>query len=208
VSEPALWRTLVCSDNVEHNTDARIFDGALEAIASYGSQRVTVDDIADAAGVSRMTIFRRFGTKDSVLQRLTARELSRFLADVDARIETITDPAARTAEGFVLCLQLAQQHPWFSRLFRSDQRMLIDVMSNGDPSPLAMGRDFVADALLRYRPGSNDDQSRQRLAELLIRVTLAYALFPSGLVDLTDETQLRAFAEGTIAPLVTGTRPG
>lgn len=41
-----------------------------------------------------------------------------------------------------------------------------------------------------------------RLAELLIRLALAYAVLPSDVVEFNDEDQLRSFATEMILPIV------
>lgn len=48
-------------------TRRRLQDVALDLFEQHGFDRVTVDDIAAAAGVSHMTFFRHFGSKDRVL---------------------------------------------------------------------------------------------------------------------------------------------
>ena len=88
--------------------DERILDAALEAVAAGAS---TMDDIALRAGVGRVTLFRRFGSKDALLQRLYAREVERFLAHVDAALSEFDDPADRIAEAFVACVREGSRHP-------------------------------------------------------------------------------------------------
>jgi AcrR family transcriptional regulator len=83
-------------------TEARILDAALAAVAAGAS---TMDDIAARAGVGRVTLFRRFGTKEALLQRLYHREVARFLMEVDAALREIDDPAERVAEAFVACVR-------------------------------------------------------------------------------------------------------
>ena len=57
-----------------------------------GYDRVTVDDIALAAGVGRSTFFRYFGTKAAVVWRgfdRSLRRLAQVLADQDPTVETM-----------------------------------------------------------------------------------------------------------------------
>jgi AcrR family transcriptional regulator len=69
-------------------TRARIADAALELFVHRGYADTTIDQIAEAAGVGRRTVFRHFPTKEAILfdhlavrrdfaiQRLQARPLS------------------------------------------------------------------------------------------------------------------------------------
>lgn len=185
-------------------TDERILDGALEAIAAYGPQRATVDDIAEAAGVGRVTVFRRFGSKEKVLESLRRREISALLTEAAERMDAIPDRGERVVEAFVLCVRTARRHPWISRLIHTTPNLAVETLRTGDPSPLQLGRMFVAQRLRQDHPdavaapGADD-----RLAELLIRLAFAYAVMPSDVVDFGDRAQLRAFATEMVLPIVT-----
>ena len=48
-------------------THSRLQQGALDLFAEYGFEATTVEQIARAAGVSEMTFFRHFSTKDAVV---------------------------------------------------------------------------------------------------------------------------------------------
>src|SRR5262245_59485191 len=49
------------------DTRTRIADAALALFVSQGYQKTTVDQIAEAAGVGRRTVFRHFPTKEAIL---------------------------------------------------------------------------------------------------------------------------------------------
>lgn len=58
-----IWRVTTKAER----TAARILDVALDLFERDGFERTTVAQIAEAAGVSEMTFFRHFGSKDSLL---------------------------------------------------------------------------------------------------------------------------------------------
>jgi AcrR family transcriptional regulator len=166
--------------------DARILDAALDAVAAGSA---TMDDIAGRAGVGRVTLFRRFGSKEALLRRLYAREVERFLAHVDAALAELDDPAERIAEAFVACVREGTRHPLLATVAPG---AVLEALAAGDPSALELGRRFVAD---RLEPG------REAAADLLVRLALTYVLVPSPLVDPGDEAQARAFARACLAPI-------
>ena len=56
--------------------DAHILDAAMSVVIRYGMKRTTMADIAQAANVSRQTLYDRYGDKDGIMAaaiRLTTR---------------------------------------------------------------------------------------------------------------------------------------
>lgn len=60
------------------NSRAQILRAAETLFAERGLHSVSMQDIADAAGVSRATVFNRFGSKQLVLDAITARSLEAY----------------------------------------------------------------------------------------------------------------------------------
>ena len=57
-------------------TETRILDAAYSQVMAVGFSRTTLTDVAERAGLSRMTVYRRFPDVTSVLQGLMWREFS------------------------------------------------------------------------------------------------------------------------------------
>jgi len=60
----------------------RVLDAAAEVFAASGPD-ASVDEIARHAGVGHATVFRRFPTKDALLEAVLARELAALAAAAD-----------------------------------------------------------------------------------------------------------------------------
>src|SRR5690242_17981494 len=63
------------SDSVEQVDDTeefstRILDAAADLFARVGIPRVTMDEVARSAGVARITIYRRFASKDVLVEQV------------------------------------------------------------------------------------------------------------------------------------------
>ncbi len=61
-----------------NQTRRALLEGAARAFAANGLRRSTMKSVADAAGVSKATLYNHFRTKDEVARELLARELDRL----------------------------------------------------------------------------------------------------------------------------------
>nr|WP_277351986.1 TetR/AcrR family transcriptional regulator [Rhodococcus sp. HNM0563] len=173
----------------------------MHVLAERGTRAATVDDVATRSGVSRATLFRRFGGKDALFEAAVAYTLRGFLSMITSAFVTVIDPADRIAEAFVACLRLRR------RLFAGSHRSgeLLALLSAGTPSPLDIGHRFIAARIAAAQAEGTlplgDPDGR---AEAVIRITLGYLVLPSTHFDLDDDAVAREVARSVIAPLVTG----
>ncbi|WP_158276706.1 MULTISPECIES: TetR/AcrR family transcriptional regulator [Solirubrobacterales] len=184
-------------------TEDRILDAALAELAQRGTRATTMDHVAARAGVARMTVFRRFGSKAALVERLLVREVTRFLATVQRRLADHDDPVDRVAEAFVLCVRLAAGHPLVARLTRDEPGGLLEQLTHGDPSPLELGRSFVAATIRADHPSARVRDDADDVADVLVRLALTYVLVPGGSAAADDDEAVRAFARRVLGPLVT-----
>ncbi|MEV0623762.1 helix-turn-helix domain-containing protein [Nonomuraea sp. NPDC050404] len=113
------------SQLVEHHSHkaARILDSVRELVADHGVRKVTVSEIAVAAGVGKGTVYLYWPTKEDLILGLFARELLAFLDEVIARITA--DPAAvRPRHLAPLLLRTGLRSPLARRLATRDADLL------------------------------------------------------------------------------------
>ncbi|NUW46949.1 TetR/AcrR family transcriptional regulator [Nonomuraea rhodomycinica] len=81
------------SQLIEHQSRkaARILDSARRLVLDHGVRKVTVSEIAHAAGVGKGTVYLYWAAKEDLILGLFARELLTFLDEIIARIGA--DPA-------------------------------------------------------------------------------------------------------------------
>src|SRR5438874_3896504 len=111
--ETARLLALAFDPRVQTADDAlseRILDAALELAAASGIRHLTMDDVARRAGVGRMTVYRRFGDKQRLVEALAVRESRRCLEELDAAIGPDAPIEDQVAAGFVTSLRLAREH--------------------------------------------------------------------------------------------------
>ncbi|MET7767850.1 helix-turn-helix domain-containing protein [Nocardia sp. NPDC005366] len=187
--------------------DDHVFDAALTVLAERGTRAATMDDVAARSGVSRATLFRRFGGKDALFEAAMAQTLRTFLTAIATTFLTVTDPTERIVEAFVACLRLRRRFI-AGNPDAAHNAELLAMLSAGDPSPLDIGHRFIAAHIVAGQAEGVLPQSDPDIqADAIIRLTLGYLVLPSTRYDLDDELTARRIARHAIAPLVTGSPP-
>jgi TetR/AcrR family transcriptional repressor of uid operon len=181
----------------------RILDAALTQVAAVGVRRTTVDDVARRAGVGRITVFRRFGSKHRLFDVLAVREARRFFAAVDSASHGIDDPVERTVTSFVTAMRLARGHPLLDRLARIEPETVLAALAHDRPPVMSLAREAVAGPLrAAVRAGELELAQVDEVAEVLLRLWVSFLLLPDSVVDLDDESATRAFVHGVVAPIL------
>jgi AcrR family transcriptional regulator len=108
--------------------DDRLLDAARDCVLAVGVRRTTVTDVARRAGVSRMTLYRRFPDLEGVLAALMTREFGRLVAQAAAQAEGAT--ARERVVGMVVhgARSLAGD-PLFGRLLDIDPELLLPYVT-------------------------------------------------------------------------------
>jgi TetR/AcrR family transcriptional repressor of uid operon len=178
-----LERALVAE--VPADTD-HILDAALAIAAASGLRHLTMDDVARKAGVGRMTVYRRFGTRDALLDALTGREARRCLAELDAAAPVDAPLAEQVAAGFTTALRLTREHPLLARLARVEPDTVLQAFTDSPLMGLCV--DFLEDRLRRMGADAAP-------AELLVRVAISFILLPDTRIE--DPTLLLGLLQPT-----------
>jgi AcrR family transcriptional regulator len=97
---------------------------------------VTMSDVASAAGVSRQTLYKEFGSRDEFAQAFVIHVGERFLDDVDTAVrEHLDDPRAAIGAALGMFLRAAGEDPVIRVLLSDDGTggMLPFVTTQGMP---------------------------------------------------------------------------
>ena len=81
---------VVTNDTSNQSPEDRILDAARRCVERWGINKLTIDDVATEANVSRATLYRIFpGGKDVMFDALRVRELNEFFAGMRSIIEPV-----------------------------------------------------------------------------------------------------------------------
>jgi TetR/AcrR family transcriptional regulator, repressor for uid operon len=182
----------------------RILDAAYEQFCRTGIQRSTMEDVARRAGVSRITVYRRFATKDALVEHVVRREFRRYFDQFLIDIEQASTAADRVVLGFVSSLRAIRSNPLIGGLIAAEPDLLVPSMILDGGRTLATVRQFVAGQLRReQRAGTvSDELDPDLVAEMMVRVSASFLAIPSHVVDLDDDEQLAAVARRFLVPML------
>ena len=120
----------------ELGTDDVILDAAEDCFMTVGVRGTTVEDIAKAAGVSRITVYRRIGNREQIVLSVLLRIVERYLARLRPRLlaqATLTDALVLLVRSTVR----AARRDDLSLLFASEERGATGAPIPGAMPPLA-----------------------------------------------------------------------
>lgn len=185
-------------------TTERVLGAAYEQFCRMGIRRSTMEDVGRRAGVSRITVYRRFATKDALVESVVRREFRRYFDRFLVDIQEVETASERVVRGFVSSLRAIRGNPLIGGLLEAEPDAVVPSMISDDGRTLATVRAFVAGQLrLEQQAGTiSCEVEVERVAELMVRVSASFLIIPSHLVDLDDEAELRAVAEQFLVPML------
>ena len=158
-----------------------LLDAMRDLIAEREWSQVSMAEVARAAGVSRQTLYKEFGSRQEFAQAFVLREADRFLGDVERAIgEHVEDPTSALTAGLTVFLRAATDDP-FVRTITSgvgDDELLPLLTVQGEPL-FVYATERLSKALLERWPGVRPRDARQ-LADVAVRLGVSYATSPSG----------------------------
>ncbi len=177
----------------EPATATRIVDGAEACIRRYGLRRVSMSEVAVAAGVSRASVYNHFADRDAVVAAVLHRAAERFVASSEPTVRRRRTLAGQVAEAAL-----------FIRAHRGDpdhtvtpggEELLATLLTVQTDGLIARWIDFwlpfLADA--ERRGEIRTDIDHRQAAEWIVRIMLSLAVMPSASVDLDNPAAVRAF---------------
>lgn len=183
----------------EDAISARIFDAALSLAAASGFKHLTMEDVGRRAGVGRMTVYRRFGSKPALVDALAVRECRRCLATIAAAIPPEAAADERLTALFTATLTVIREHPLLARLATVEPEALLRELTRDGSAVFRLVRDFLIDLIRQSQEaGELAPADPAVLAELALRLGASFVLMPETALPLDDGGALRRLV-GTIA---------
>jgi AcrR family transcriptional regulator len=158
-----------------------------------------------------MTVYRRFGDRQRLIEATMARESARLLAAVAAADDPGSDPVERIVRTVTTSLTVARRHPLVAHWLATNPGELLDAVLANDAAVLRAGAAYVAATIRAASVATRSSRGSPRLdpdrtGDLLVRLFAALVLMPPASIDLDDPRHVEALARDVIAPILVGTR--
>jgi AcrR family transcriptional regulator len=183
-------------------TDRAILDATRRSILDFGVRGTTLTGVARGAGVSRMTVYRRFPDVDAILRELMTREFGEVMEELVGR-ESGDNGRERTRRLLVEGVNSLRSHPLLQKALEAEPELMLPYLFGriggsqrhalalltagvergqedgsiraGDPAVIAAGLLLVAQSFL-YSGGTFEDLPISTLdAELGLIIDAALA---------------------------------
>jgi AcrR family transcriptional regulator len=162
----------------------RVLDAARRCVDRWGLSKLTIDDVATEAGVSRATLYRLFpGGKDVMFDALRVRELQEFFAglrDNLTRSESLLDFSAQVA---VYAIDQMRRDEHLAMMLATEEGTALKSLTvEGLPRILSVASEYITPMFTDYLR----DEDAEIFVELLARLVISFFLAPSSHFDLAD----------------------
>lgn len=177
-----------------------LLDAAARLIIERGFRRVRMQDVADAVGVSRQTVYNEFGDKWRLAEALHMRENERYLDGVDAALSDHDDLYAAVAAAVSFTLRTAADDPLKKATLTGEgSEDLLPLMTTRAEPMLFTARERIVAHTLRQWPGFGAAEVTE-LADAIVRLTMSHVMLPTEPADVVAERLARLVARYLGAP--------
>ncbi|MGE5697292.1 MAG: TetR/AcrR family transcriptional regulator [Candidatus Sericytochromatia bacterium] len=180
-----------------------ILDAAVVEFERHGFRRVALDDVARRAGVSRMTIYRRFANRDELVTAVIDRENATLFTEIASELKQAGPQSNYYVEAFTSAIIQLRRHRVLNRMITDEPALTLQLAHQHYPAAVQR----MSDALrLIFPEGFAERIGQQAVAELadtILRYALMAVLLPSS-HPLDSADDIRAFARAHFLPSLPG----
>lgn len=186
----------------------RILAATLQQAELVGIRRTTMEDVARRSGVGRATLYRRFPTKDALIDALVLSEARRYLegsAQARAHAESLED---RLVYGTVFTVTFLRDHALLKKLLRTEPEAILPSLTVDAGAIIDFATEHSAAQLRTDLYGTAETTPAQErhirtVAELHTRLTLSFIVTPHTGIKLTSLEDTRDYVRTYLLPMVT-----
>ncbi|WP_243093927.1 TetR/AcrR family transcriptional regulator [Thermus thalpophilus] len=179
--------------------EARLLQAALELLAERGYRGATTKEVARRAGVSEVTLFRRFGSKEALLRKAVAAFFPRgFLERLPREEAPLEEGLSALLEAY---LELLQAHRALLPKLLAELLRHPELLAEGPPRGMGLALERIL-AFFRAKQGAGllrADEPPEELALAFVGPLFARFLLGEALgvrLPLDPKAYVRGYLEG------------
>ncbi|MER5209658.1 TetR/AcrR family transcriptional regulator [Streptomyces sp. NPDC002838] len=187
---------------IRHNhSDDAVLDAVRDCVLAVGVRRTTLTDVARRAGVSRMTLYRRWPDVRTLVGDLMTREWVGVAKRARPERRPGVDARSLIVDGLVAGVDGFRAHPLFRKIVDVDPELLLPyVLDRRGASQDALLGLLAEDLRAGHADGSVRVDHTERQARSLLLIVQSFTL---SLRTMTDEDDAGLTSEAFLAELRT-----
>jgi len=158
-------------------TEERILSATLGLLARRGVKRLGMQEVSEAAGVSRGTLYRYFPNKDHLLDAVAAYDEERFTSGLAQALAPVVDPAQRIQALVAFAFDYIRLHP-ARALFASEPEFVLGYLFAHLPKLRGALLLQLGDAFDSVPAVASGKLSRGQLADVIVRLFVSSLIMP------------------------------
>ncbi|MBY4575272.1 TetR family transcriptional regulator [Gordonia paraffinivorans] len=174
-------------------TGQKILDAAMSSVLAKGIKRTSVEAIAAVAGVSHMTVYRRWPHKEDLFTDLLSREADALFDRVDQSLAAVDDPRERLVEGFAQIFWAFYDHPLLVREYDADPATTLRVLTVASRPVFDRAVDYLAARVGGLAGPEQTTAQARHMAEVMVRITHSLLLTTLETRPFADEDEVRGW---------------
>lgn len=181
-----------------------MLDGAEVAFARHGVRACTVDEIAAAAGLSRISVYRHVGPKDEVFRQVVLRNTRSYFERLEARFAKTNTLEAAVLALFEEAQQNYRRNPLYRTLLEREPEATLRMQTLDARGFYEQGVPWLAPRIVRFLAADADPAEA---AEWIIRITISMVGTAGYLLDPYTPAALVRLAALTVRGLAVAGAP-
>jgi AcrR family transcriptional regulator len=159
------------------STEERILAATLRLLGRRGVKRLGMQEVSEAAGVSRGTLYRYFPSKDHLLGALAIFDERNFTNGLAAALRPVDDPAERIRTLVAFAFDYIRMHP-ARALFESEPAFILGYLLVHLPKLQLALIEQLGDALDLVPAVASGALNREQLADVVVRLFASSFIIP------------------------------
>jgi AcrR family transcriptional regulator len=176
------------------STEDRILEAALRLVGRRGVKRLGMQEVSEAAGVSRATLYRYFPSKERLMDAVAVFDERTFSEGLAASLAVVEDPADRIRTFVAFAFDYIRTHP-ARALFETEPAFVLGYLLAHLPK---LQRAFLAqlgDAVDAAPAVASGSLSREQLVDVVVRLFASSFIIPE-----SDDRALVQAVDGLLLP--------